>query len=304
MKKIILVLCAVLLCVTVLGCGAEKTPDECPFAEIRWTRTTEQDTEYLFFGRTGGFGYYCACGNPVDGSDLCEGYEYYADDNEIRLDCDDGVEKISVVAFDGDSLTLDFGGDVRTFERERETEEYVPGNTLTYEGKTYVYMGFNPDIFYYDMAVGGNYEEYTIYPMEETQWDMVYRSGDLYVLSSQVEEARAYYLDDANYTWAALIYEEDSEEPVTVELMLTEEERAGVYGMYALPRDKTLAFDDIEKFATLQKTSLDGFIDGDIQLALYEGVWYWRSEVIDENTEGWPEFVYALPSSLSEKIGG
>ena len=308
MKKFILMLCAVLLCVTLFGCGEKKAPDECPFAEIRWTRITEQDVEYLFFSKNGGFSYYCGCGNPVDDADLCEEYEYYADEKSVKLIYLDGtsgcIEKISVVEFDGDSLTLDFDGDVRTFAREETGEEYLPGNILTYEGKTYVYMGFNLDIFYYDMAVGGNYEEYTIYPMEGTQWDMVYRSGDLYVLTSQVEEARAYYMDDANYTWAALIYEMDSEEPVTVELTLTDEERAYVYGMYTLPRDKTLAFDNIEKFATLQKTSLDGFIDADIQLALYDGVWYWRSEVIDENAEGWPEYVYALPISLNEKIGG
>ena len=121
MKKFILMLCAVLLCVTLFGCGEKKAPDECPFAEIRWTRITEQDVEYLFFSKNGGFSYYCGCGNPVNDSDLCEGYTYDDATKTITLKCsektDEMVTVIKIVKCDENSLQLDFNGEIRTFEK-------------------------------------------------------------------------------------------------------------------------------------------------------------------------------------------
>ncbi len=63
----------------------------------------------------------CACGNPVNDSDLCEGYTYDEKTKTITLDCieitDEMVTKIKVVKCDENSLELDFDGDIRIFEK-------------------------------------------------------------------------------------------------------------------------------------------------------------------------------------------
>lgn len=46
-------------------------------------------------------------------------------------------------------------------------------------------------------------------------------------------------------------------------------------------------------------------VSGVTELAYYDGSWYWRSEIIDENREKdgtWPEYIHKLPDSLSNKI--
>ena len=58
------------------GCVGKKDYSEYSFVNVQWTRSTEFDTEYIRFSEDGEFSYYCACGNPVNDSDLCEGYTY------------------------------------------------------------------------------------------------------------------------------------------------------------------------------------------------------------------------------------
>ena len=89
--------------------------------DISWTRDAEHDTETIRFNKDGSFGYSCGCGNPVNDSDLCEGYTYDEDTKTITLDCiettDEMVTVIKVVKCDENSLHLDFDGDVRIFEK-------------------------------------------------------------------------------------------------------------------------------------------------------------------------------------------
>ena len=100
--------------------GCEKEMVE--FTDISWTRETQADTETIFFGSDGSFHYFCGCGNPVNDADLCEGYTYDEKSGSITLDCfettEEMVTEIGVVSFDGDKLELDFGGEIRKFERE------------------------------------------------------------------------------------------------------------------------------------------------------------------------------------------
>ena len=46
------------------------------FTDVSWTRKAENDTETLRFGSDGSYVYYFSCGNPVDDSDLNNGYTY------------------------------------------------------------------------------------------------------------------------------------------------------------------------------------------------------------------------------------
>lgn len=118
-------LLAVLSCLLLMGCGEKKQAtdySEYGFTDITWVRQTEADTEYLTFGSDGSFSYYCACGEPVNDSDLCEGYTYDDAAKTIDLDCPDTTEDmmttIGLISCDEQQIELNFDGEIRIFTRE------------------------------------------------------------------------------------------------------------------------------------------------------------------------------------------
>ncbi len=292
--------------ITLCGCRNNKVNYEYDFVNVKWTRTTEADTEFLRFSEDGSFSYYCACGNSINDSDLCEGYTYDPDTNIIRLKYSDKtkdtISKIKVADCVNDTLTLDFNGDIRTFIPEETGEEYITPDIVTYEGRTYIYLEYNEDIFYYDLNPSTYLEEDIIQPIPSEKWDVVYYNGDVFILDSDLERAKSYYGDDSNYEWSVEIDSTDSEDIYTYPLSVSADELEVIYGFEDGKKDKTLLFDEIEKFAMLKKTSADGLICASISLACYDGSWYYRSEVIDEQQEGWPEYVYKLPEGINNQI--
>ena len=124
MKKIIIVL---LVMIFLVGCSKNKDKkidySEYLFTDVSWTRETEHDIETLRFNSDGRFTYYCACGNPVNDSDLCDGYIYNDENQEIKLECfeitEEMVTNIKIVEMSEDVLELDFNGEIRKFEKEK-----------------------------------------------------------------------------------------------------------------------------------------------------------------------------------------
>ena len=127
MKKIIYLI-ALLLIITLffVGCGDNNKTEvqnvdysKYPFVNTSWTRDAEHDIETIRFGEDGSFTYYCGCGNPVNDSDLCEGYTYDDSTKTITLNCieitDEMVTTIKIVKCDENSLHLDFDGEIRIF---------------------------------------------------------------------------------------------------------------------------------------------------------------------------------------------
>ena len=179
------------------------------------------------------------------------------------------------------------------------------GDQLEYEGGKYVPVAFNQDIFSCSLGVEGEFETDVTYLIEDAQFDMIHNNGDLYVAEAQAGDAADYYQNDANYGWSVSILAEDEEEDPVAPIQITEEELEAIYGLDGQEKDLAIYFDDIEQQATLIKTSKDGIARGSIELALYDGQWYWRSEVIDETQEKdgtWPEYVYPMPESFQDKI--
>lgn len=92
-----------------------------PFVNTSWTRDAENDQETIRFGEDGSFTYYCACGNPVNDSDLCDGYLYDDSTKTITLDCfeetDEMITVIKIVKCDEQELHLDFNGEIRIFTK-------------------------------------------------------------------------------------------------------------------------------------------------------------------------------------------
>lgn len=129
MKKYVSFLVLVLVCITLfVGCSENKDTESVivdyskySFVNTSWTRDAEHDIETIRFGADGHFAYYCSCGNPVNDSDLCEGYTYDDATKTITLNCiettDEMVTKIKIVKCDENSLHLDFDGEIRIFEK-------------------------------------------------------------------------------------------------------------------------------------------------------------------------------------------
>lgn len=126
MKKLSLIIIAlILVCSTALvGCNKGnngKDYSKLPFTNISWTREGDHDLETIRFGADGSFSYSCACGNPVNDADLCDGYTYDEATKTIKLDyfekTDDAVTEIKVVKCEGNELQLDFNGEILTFTK-------------------------------------------------------------------------------------------------------------------------------------------------------------------------------------------
>ena len=125
MKKIIIILLLITFLIT--GCSNENSNkvnySQYAFTDVVWERDAENDLETIIFESNGSFTYYCACGNPVNDSDLCETYTYNDTTKEIRLNCSDvsaeTITIIKVVESTKNTLKLDFGDEIREFKREK-----------------------------------------------------------------------------------------------------------------------------------------------------------------------------------------
>lgn len=129
MKKISSMLVLVILCGSLfVGCKANgkqtaTTVDysKYSFTSGSWTRDAENDIETIRFGADGSFSYSCACGNPVNDADLCEGYTYDDDTKTITLNCieitDEIVTVITIEKCDDKELHLNFNGEIRIFTK-------------------------------------------------------------------------------------------------------------------------------------------------------------------------------------------
>ena len=125
MKKIIILVLVSLVFLT--GCEEKEKETKVDysmysFTDVRWSRDAEHDTETIRFNSDGTFGYSCGCGNPVNDSDMCDGYTYDDETKTIEFDCfdesDEMITSITIVEVTDDTLKLDFDGDIRVFTKE------------------------------------------------------------------------------------------------------------------------------------------------------------------------------------------
>ena len=120
LRQTIMIVMAITIIVATTSC-ADKTVNysKYPFTDISWTRKAEHDIETIRFGSDGSFVYYCACGNPVNDSDLSEGYTYDDKTNTITVKyietTDETISKIIIEKCDGESIRLNFNGEIREF---------------------------------------------------------------------------------------------------------------------------------------------------------------------------------------------
>ena len=176
-------------------------------------------------------------------------------------------------------------------------------DTITYNDSEYCLLEFEPRVFTYYPNTDETYEEDVMYEMAGEAGMMVYYCGDLYCSEDQLTAAEEYYADDANYDWYITVENDESEQTSSIEL--TDEEIAYIEDIESLEQDASIFVDEIEAFGTLTKVSKDEAVCAIINLAHYDGSWYWRSGIIDESEEAdgtWPEYVQLLPETLCAKI--
>lgn len=108
----------------ITGC-TEKTKidySDYAFTNISWVRDNGFDIETIRFNGDGGFSYYCACGNPVNDSDLCDKYTYDDETKKIKLECfemtEDIIDNIKIIDVSNEILLLDFDGEIREFKKD------------------------------------------------------------------------------------------------------------------------------------------------------------------------------------------
>ena len=161
---------------------------------------------------------------------------------------------------------------------KNEPNEYK--DTVKYNGKTYVLLEYNMDIFIYHFNSNSYYEEDEIHPVKHNKCDIVYFNGDLFVIEDQVNEATKYYADDKNYEWYIVL--EKDEKELRKSISIDSKELEYLYNIESIKKTKLITFNDIKQFVDIVKTSKDGFIFALINLVEYEDNYYWKTEIMNE----------------------
>lgn len=124
-----------------------------------WERETAADTETIYFTEDGKFGYYCACGSPVDYYDACDSYKYDKETNTIKLNCLPvvKVKEIKILESTNTKLVLDFNGEKREFITPYR---HLIENPLPFAGTNYI--STSEDKITLEFTKKGNFEVYNV----------------------------------------------------------------------------------------------------------------------------------------------
>lgn len=134
-----------------------------------WSREGNGDTEFIYFGENGEFGYYCACGNGVDGYEMCDSYKYDEETKTIKLECllPNIDNKIEVIESDDYHLVLNINDEERTFESENI---HLLENPLDFAGTKFESSNQEINLIF---KKDGTYEAY-----DSTKKEYTLSSGD------------------------------------------------------------------------------------------------------------------------------
>ena len=116
-KALIIIL--ILSALFITGCKKDVDYSKYKFTDIRWTTEDDRETEYLRFESKGTHTHYCACGNPINNSDICDGYTYNEKTKTIELKCDSKYSKTKIKKLKStyDILILDFEGEKKSMKK-------------------------------------------------------------------------------------------------------------------------------------------------------------------------------------------
>lgn len=174
-------------------------------------------------------------------------------------------------------------------------------DAIQYDGKTYLPVPLRNDLFYYRSAAPMD-EEGEILPFPHEKWGLVSFMEDLYVEESQAEDAADYYADEENYEWSVMIDDVFGDQEKTFSVTVSEQLAEELYQLPELKQEKTMLFEEMQISASLIKADKAKLYSGAVSLAKVDGAWFWRSEVIDADAEGCPEYIQPIPQALAQQI--
>lgn len=125
----------------------------------------------------------------------------------------------------------------------------------------------------------------------------------LYCRKQDKELLEEYYQTKTNYDW--FIEFETDDNTTRYPIDITEDEKEALYSMEEKEREDTLFLNDVEIMATLLQVSKDNIVCGKINLLYYNNIWYWQTEIINEDemkNDYYVEYVHALPDTVIYKI--
>ena len=180
---------------------------------------------------------------------------------------------------------------------KKNNNKYV--DTIKYEGKTYVLLEYNMDVFTYNYNNSNNtyYEEDIIHIVPNDKWNIAFFNGDLFVLENEVKEAAKYYSDDKNYEWFITFEKGDTEIKKSIDI--SKKELEYLYNIESINKTKTIVFEDIIEFVDIVKVSKDGFISALMTLIQHKDGIFWKTEIMTDDDR---EYIVKLPDSLNKKI--
>ena len=214
---------------------------------------------------------------------------------------------------------------------EWQTDGEIGPEYFEYEGVIYEGLTMKENKFYYGLAedVKGEPAFNIQYPLTlaERIWvgryaTMMYHLENdmglklftdeytIYCPQDELEKVKAYYQNDDNYEWyLETSYYDENKEPYYFseekKVSLTKEELSVINELKVTEADTSLAYvEDAEEYHLL-KRSKDGIMEGRTTLAYDQGIWYWNTDVADEEadeTETWYNYVCELPETVTEKL--
>lgn len=87
------------------------------FTNITWERINNDKKEYVYFSNDGEYEYYYEGGKLIAETEKCTKYRYDENKNIITLLCENENIEITLVAYDKDTLALNYNGKIKEFNR-------------------------------------------------------------------------------------------------------------------------------------------------------------------------------------------
>lgn len=183
--------------------------------------------------------------------------------------------------------------------------------------KSYVELELPTEMFYYDLNYGDDFQKICevveqddsdeelseYYVLEGEVGQVILYDEFLYCEKEKKEAIEEYYNDDSNFEWFIEFEQED--DYIRFPIDVTNSEKEKIYAMDQAEKEETLFLNDVTKMATLMQVSKDNVVCGKINLVYFNDVWYWQTEIIDEDMmkdDYYAEYVHSLPETLIDKI--
>lgn len=191
-----------------------------------WCRSDFVDGNNLYFGGDGDYGYWCNCGNGVDGHDVYDQWEFMDNPYKIKVKSSNGKqsEMIKIISYSDNHLILNISGKTVGFEPEEEYKWPYPKKPVStfVEDYTGIYEILTMDQEHIEFTVPGRVSKNVLgelpvsknVELKELVADTP--SAEIY------EETEAYNIKRADLSWEEAV--DYVKEPDWLEILFCDED--------------------------------------------------------------------------------